>query len=465
MTSGPEITELAAAYGLILDPWQAYVLEGAMGEAPDGKWAATRVGLSVPRQNGKNGIIEARELGGLLLLGEQLMIHSAHEVKTALEAFLRIRAYFENYDDLSRLVRRINSGRGAEEIILKSGQRLKFMARSKGSGRGFSADCLILDEAQELPDAAFSAMLPTLSARPNPQIWLTGTPPGPNQNGEVFANMRKAGLEGSPRAYYAEWSADPSRSPDDREGWAEANPALGIRLTEEWIADERESLSEDGFVLERLGVWEGAQTRSVIPMDTWATLAAPAALAEPPKGVISVGVDTDPGRTVTTVSVALPVVCEDGVTRSHVEVIQSRRGVDWARAYVRELVQRRQPRAVVIDSAGAAASLIEPLRRDGVLVTATGAGQMKQAAGLFYDLAMENGLRHSDQPQLNTALSVARKRVLGDAWAWHRKDATDDITPLVSATLALWGLHAEGVAKPRAVPKQKEISRTYYSLG
>jgi hypothetical protein len=43
-----------------------------------------------PRQNGKGGIIEARELWGLFIGGEKLILHSAHEFKTAKEAMRRI---------------------------------------------------------------------------------------------------------------------------------------------------------------------------------------------------------------------------------------------------------------------------------------------------------------------------------------------------------------------------------------
>jgi hypothetical protein len=41
---------------------------------------------------------------------------------------------------------------------------------------------------------------------------------------------------------------------------------------------------------------------------------------------------------------------------------------------------------------------------------------------------------------LNDALAGARRRRLGDAWAWDRRDSTVDISPLVAATLARHGL-------------------------
>lgn len=464
-SAGEDMVELAQAYGLNLDPWQAHVLTGASGETLDGTWVTPRVGLSVPRQNGKNAILEARELGGLLLLGEELMIHSAHEVKTALEAFIRIKGYFENYDDLRKKVRRIVNARGAEEIQLLTGQRLRFMARSKGAGRGFSADLIVMDEAQHLADTTFRAILPTLSARPNPQIWFTGTPPGPEQDGEVFGRTRAAGLEKSPRLYWAEWSTDPKRSPDDKQGWAESNPALGIRITEDTIQDEREGLDELGFCMERLGQWEAAAASSVIDAKTWQALGVNTPVPEEAVKTVAFGVDMNPERTVASVTAAFPMIDpETGATVTHLEVVAHREGTAWLLPYLKALVERRDARALVIDNAGPAASLIEPLREQGVLVTATGPTHMKQACGSFYDYTTEGLIRHSNQAQLNTALSIARKRELGDAWAWHRRDSGDDITPLVSATLAHWGLHADGVAKPKAEARKKTISKTFYTF-
>lgn len=76
-STGQEAIELAALAGLELDPWQQYVLGAALGERKDGTWAAKEVGLCLSRQNGKGSILEARELAGLFLLDEPLIVHSA----------------------------------------------------------------------------------------------------------------------------------------------------------------------------------------------------------------------------------------------------------------------------------------------------------------------------------------------------------------------------------------------------
>ena len=51
------------ALGVELDKWQWLVLRASLLRR-GGKWAAFTVGVCAPRQNGKNAILEVRELVG-----------------------------------------------------------------------------------------------------------------------------------------------------------------------------------------------------------------------------------------------------------------------------------------------------------------------------------------------------------------------------------------------------------------
>jgi hypothetical protein len=150
-----------------------------------------------------NSVLEARELAGLYLFDEALILHSAHEFKTAAEAFRRILSLIQNTPDLDRLVQRIRTSHGDEGIELRSGQRLRFVARSTGSGRGFSGDCVILDEAYRLPNSAMAALLPTMAARPNPQLWYTSSAPLPIEESDTLRRLCKRGRDGAREAMAA----------------------------------------------------------------------------------------------------------------------------------------------------------------------------------------------------------------------------------------------------------------------
>jgi hypothetical protein len=193
-SAGDEVSEFVAQFGLDLFPWQRLVLRTALGERADGRWAASEVGLTVPRQNGKGSVIEARELGGLFLLGERTITHTAHEFKTAVEAFRRIRTIIDGSDELTRRVKTIIKMPNPT-IELTSGARLMFVARSGGSGRGFSGDVVILDEAYDLTQDQMDALVPTLTTAENPQIWYTSS--AGKSHSEVLAKVRRRGVEGS----------------------------------------------------------------------------------------------------------------------------------------------------------------------------------------------------------------------------------------------------------------------------
>jgi phage terminase large subunit-like protein len=279
-SEGRNAVDLAALAGLELDPWQADVLEAGLGRR-DGRWAAFEACLIVARQNGKGAVLEALELAALFLFDDvRLILHSAHEFKTAAEAFLRIRQLIEGRPEFERRVERIRTAAGAEAIELKDGKRLRFVARSSGSGRGFSSDLVILDEAYQLGDQEMAALLPTLSARPDPQVWYTSTAGFPTST--QLGLVRARGLSGcDPSLAFFEWSVDPDdHDPADERCWAQANPGLGIRITPEYIAKERAALSPEVFARERLSIGdypsEGGGWET-ISADAWSACAVPGA--------------------------------------------------------------------------------------------------------------------------------------------------------------------------------------------
>jgi len=440
---------LASQYGLTPDPWQRTVLDGWLG-ASGGRWSSPRCGLAVPRQCGKNVLVEMREVYGMTMNGERFL-HTAHEVKTAQKAFRRLLYFFDNPRMFPKLHARttlIRKANGQEAITLDNGGSFELVARSRGSGRGFSVDVLVMDEAQELNEDHLAALLPTISASRNPQQLYVGTPPGPNAEGELFTRVRAAGLAGDDsRLCWHEWSADGAVDLDDQQQWALTNPALGIRLDIDTIADERAIMDDQTFMRERLGAWDSAGVHRVISAQAWAACADPG-LVDGGKEV-SVAVDTSPDRSVT--SLVAAGWSRDGLP--YIDLLESRRGdPGWAVPKIVELWSRHQVRAVVVDSVSAANTLIDPLRRAGVTVTTTNAPRMAQACGGFYDRVISGALRHLDQTALAVALAAARKRKVGDGWAWSRASSDADITSLVGSTLSLWALESSEVA-PRPKPR------------
>ena len=438
-SSGDEAVGLAKSAGLDLDVWQAHALRQMLGEREDGRWSAFEVGVLVARQNGKGGILEARELAGLFLFGEKLIMHSAHEFKTAQEAFLRIKTLIENTDAFRKRCKKPRTSHGEEGFELLNGQRLRFVARSRNSGRGFSGDCTILDEAQELSSMAIEALMPTMSARPNPQMIYTGTVPGPENDAEHWTKVRDRGRKGtSQRLRWMEWNiAEKWKDLDDRDAWRAANPSLATRLTEEFIAGERESMSDRGFARERLSLWADEKVDAVIDLELWGSLTDSESQLD---GRISLAVECPVDMRTATIS----AVGRRPDGRWHVEIVDRFPGTSWVPTRLGELVRKHNVGCVVIDPSSAAGALIPDvnteLETSGLEVTKTSAQQYAAACGDFYGKATQDGLRHLGDQILKDALEVATWRPLSNARAWNRKETGDDISALVAATLAAYGL-------------------------
>jgi hypothetical protein len=464
-SAGQEAIELAASVGLHLDPWQQFVLDQGLREKDNGKWSAFECAVNVPRQNGKGGIIEARQLAGLFLLDEELILHSAHELKTAMEAMRRIEELLMSSDELRPQVKHVRRKAGEECIELKSGARLRFIARSKGSGRGMTGDCNIMDEAMILGEDAMAALMFTMAAVPNPQVWYLGSSGIGSLSVQLGRLRRRALTAGEtgvpdPSLAYFEWSINPHVSEcrldctehdgiDDPRSLLKANPAIGYRLTLEHTMNERLTVGADSFARERLGVGDypadGGDSWSVIGEDAWRALADG---GSQPADPVAFAIDMTPERSHTSICVA-------GANGEavHVEVVDHRPGTGWAAGRVAELVDKWKPCALVIDEGGPAGSLIPAVRKaleeiglseDEVdeLLLIPKSRQVAAACGQFYDGVAEQRIVHLDQAPLATALAGADKRPIGDGWAWARRGVGVDISPLMGVTFAAWG-HAE----------------------
>lgn len=449
-SAADDAVDLAAVAGLRLDPWQEYVLRGALGERQDGRWQAFEVGLVVPRQNGKGSILEARELAGMFLFGEQMIIHTAHLFSTANEHRMRMERlirgselveYMAGYQgDPNGQMTGIRTGNQDMSFVHRNGNRIKFLARSGGnSGRGFTGDLVVLDEAYNLPDAVIAAMMPTMAARSmmgSPQIWYTSSAGMPES--EVLNRVRKRGLspEDEERLAYYEWSVPEDADPDSPEVWAQANPALGIRIAPEFVENERRTLDDEEFKRERLGIWAKVGGSSAIPPVKWAECLDETSTPGPS---VAFGVDVTPLRDAATICAAS--FREDG--NVHLEVIDRRPGTGWVMDRVAELQRRWNPAAVVFDAASQAASVVGEAPRLKHKLTPLVAREYMQACGEFFDAVMSWQVRHTGQTELDEAVEACRRsKGTSDLWRWSRADTSKDISPLVGVTLAYRGLLA-----------------------
>lgn len=446
-TDGDDAAMLMKEYGSEMDPWQKLVLDCWLGTDEFGVYTTTSAGLSVPRQNGKNVCLEARELFGLVAKGEKIL-HTAHQVKTSKKSFRRLASIFtdKRHPELTDIVKNIRYTNGEECIELDNGGSIEFSARSRQAARGFDGISLIVyDEAQELTDDQLEATMATLaaSATGTRQIIYTGTPPYPGCPGDVF-RRRRILCTGDPGKHDAwhEWSVEARAVEEintkDPDVWYLTNPALGIHLTEEFTAEEFNSMSTDGFARERLGWWcpilEHKEDMA-IPAELWDECASDKEQTQDGKIAYGIKYTADGSE----VCLAGAVMSKDGNIR--ISVIDKRPTGEGTR-WLSEWLNQRYNTAccVVIDGRNGVDVLIDRIKdtwRIKNSVIRPNAKDVVAAAGFLADAVNEKTLSwNRKQELLNDSALTSTKRPIGGGWGF----GGDNSAPIEACALALWGV-------------------------
>ena len=287
--------------------------------------------------------------------GEKIL-HTAHQVRTSKKSFRRLAAMFtdKRHPEITDIVKNIRYTNGEECIELDNGGTIEFSARSRQAARGFDGISLVVyDEAQELTDDQVEAIMATLSASATGtrQLIYTGTPPYPGCPGEVFRRRRTVCLNdaGKHDAWH-EWSVEAKTVDDinaaDRTLWYMTNPALGVRLDEEFTAEEQATMSPDGFARERLGWWSPVlmeKTDYAISKDAWDSCMSNEIA---PEGKTAYGVKFSPDGS--EVAICVAVVPQKGSSRVElIEVRPTGLGTQWLADWLNARYEKAS--CVVID--------------------------------------------------------------------------------------------------------------------
>ena len=347
-----------------------------------------------------------------------------------------MRAFFES-PKLRRHVAEIKTALGREQIILKSGARIKFLARTRNGGRGQHGDLLIFDEAQELDETAQGSFLPAISASLNPQTIYVGTPPGPDAVGTVFRALRKRALDGeAKKAAWFEFSVPEIGDVKDPARWAATNPALGRRIQFSTIEGEAEQLDPDTFARERLGWWSPEITERLdyaIDRTAWEACASE---DEKPEGKTAYGVKfSADGSAVCLCGAVIP---KEGPARvSLLEMRPSGQGLTWLADWLNDRYGKAS--CVVIDGRNGVDVLVERIKdtwRAKNSVIRPAAKDVIAAVSGFTNSISEGTLTwYKPQTVLNESAVTAVKRPIAGGFGF----GGDNSLPVEACALALWG--------------------------
>lgn len=439
LTKGPEAAELYAKSKRKLHPWQELQIFDVMAVGEDGLWVHTKYGLAVPRRNGKNEVIIARELWGLLH-GEKIM-HTAHRTTTSHSAWERLcdalerAGYHEGTDYKS------TAQKGLETITMltEGGGNINFRTRSSKGGLGEGYDLIIIDEAQEYTTDQESALQYVVTDSKNPQIIMTGTPPTAISVGTVFKDFRSDVLSAEKSGGWAEWAIQfiqpvASMKLDElRDLWYETNPSLGLSLTERNIADENRK-DEIDYNIQRLGLWLLHNQKSAISKLEWDDLK----LAKKPKLQNRLFVGIKYGQDGTNVAVSIAAkTSEQQIFVECIDCRSVRDGSDWIIDYMKRI----KPEKIVVDGAAGQNNLAKDL--DGYRIRGVVLPTVKEvisAAAAFEQGVFGQTVCHMGQPSLEQSVCNCEHRPIGSGGGFGYKSIREgvEVAILDSVMLAHW---------------------------
>lgn len=474
-----ESLEFVADIGYLLDPWQEFQTEQSLlTDVGSWIWSCLEYGFLAPRQNGKGGVYTARTIIDLFHLpcydhyGQRkprLVVYTAHQFKTANEAFERAKEVIEGSDVLRKAMKRDRNGGIRNSALdkgfdLANGNRMRYLARSRGgSGRGWTIDTLLTDETQEMPRSAWDALKYTQRALPNPQRLLTGTVPEPENNSEVWTDTRDRGRRRvSVTSGWSEYSPDP----DDPETAADmtkpvrygyevdpdlkyalaTNPAFGIRITARQLLDDADGDAE-GYKREVLDWWPDKTGReSILP--NWASAHDPQSLPLEP---VALSLEVAEDRRTSTIMAT--GARDDGLI--HAEVIDCLPGTDWIADRIAGLYRNWLPQVVVLDVGGPAGPLAVELEDLQVPYRALTVAEIGRACTGLYDLLSGQRLRYRRCTATDRGVAEARWRPLGQSRGFRRDtEHAESLLALAYGTLAITaGLVPDQIKATGRVPQ------------
>lgn len=433
-TDGLDAEKILRSGGLILDIWQSEILNDWMA-IKDNQWICKTCGGSVPRQNGKTALIEGRAEAGMILYNEQV-IYTAHLQKTATESFEEMASFFDT-PKLRRYVKDIKTALGREQIVLNTGARVKFLARTRNGGRGQHGDLLIFDEAQELSVEAQASFIPAISASRNPQVVYVGTPPDPTSDGTVFRGIRDRALAGTTESTaWFEYSVDSIGDVNDKQRWADTNPALGKRILISTIEGEREQMPPDTFARERLGWWTPIVENKVeyaLSEESWDACGSE---EEKPEGKTAYGVKFSyDGSEVCLCGAVIP---EEGPARiSMIEQRSTVMGIQWLADWLNARYQKAS--CVVIDGRNGVDVLIDKIsntwKMKGAIVRPSARDMIATTSALVDAINEKSITWYLKQTALRDSAVSSTKRPINGGWGFGGENSI----PIEACALAFWG--------------------------
>lgn len=468
-TDGDLAAELGEQVGMVMDEDQRDILDAIFAEDETQIPTCFEVAVVAPRQNIKTSTLEIAALADVFVFGQPLHVWTAHQYSTTQKSFEHMTELVGGCEDLRRrCVWPPREAHGEQAIELLTGEKIEFRARSRRGGRGFAGVArLTFDEALFVAGAALGALLPTLATVRGAQVRYGSSAGfefsdalrGIRDRGRKGRDTRLAYFEhGAPRVSCAR--SDCTHLPESRAGhtpgcaldreelWYRANPALGRRIHIDLMRSFRGAMPPEEFSREFLSWWEDPPEDGVehaIDLEQWKARRDPGSR---PLDPVALGLEVSPRKAATFTVAAWR---QDG--RKHGELVWTC-PASAAVAVLQRIVGKVDPAVLVVDGRGLAGTLLPEIRAAGLeprILTSMERAQADQ--GLVRDIEDDQmRLPGEPQPDLDDAAQAATWRETRDGVRYFDRVGGASHAPLVSLSLARFGLLTVAADPPKPPP-------------
>jgi phage terminase large subunit-like protein len=429
-----DVRDIAEIIGMPLLPWQDYVMKDMLTVDKKGMFIRKTNLLLIARQSGKTHLARMLILAHLLKWDSRNVLIMSSNRSMALDTFRQVAQVLESNDHLKGFVKQIRYANGTESIEMLDGRRLDVVAATRDGSRGRTADFLFIDELREINEEGFRAAVPTTRARPNSQTLLT------SNAGDAFSvvlnGMRERALENPPKSFgFYEYSAPQYCKITDRQGWAQANPALGYTISEEALEEAVATSPIENTRTELLCQWIDSLSSPWphgVLEDT-----SDASLTIPVGGYTVFAFDVSPSRR--NASLVAGQILSDGrigvgilqTWESQVSVDELKIAVDikaWADQY--------RPRQICFDKY-TAQSIADRLSNAGQSTLDISGAAFYQACGDLLDALVNHRLVHSGQENWVQQMNNCAAKTNDSSWRIVKRKSAGDVSGAISTAMVV----------------------------
>jgi len=426
-------------------PWQEHVLRDMLKVDKNNNFIRKTNLLLVSRQAGKTHLARIRILAGLYLFGEKSIIAMSSNRAMALDTFRKVCELVEDTPLLRTQLKQIRVANGQESLELLNGARYEIVAATRDGSRGKTADLLFVDEVREISEEAWTAARPITRARPNSQIVLT------SNAGDAFSgvlnDLRQRANSYPPKTLgYWEYSAPDFCDIWDKNGWYQANPALGYLVDEDSIAEAIATSSVEATRTETLCQWVSA-LRSPFPYKAFEDLTVQDLQITPGRTTIFA---IDVAVTKKDASLVAAQQLDDGkIAVGVVAQFHSDTAIDELKVAVEvhEWARKYRPKLICYDKY-TTLSIAERLSLSGQKTVDMSGQIFYQACSDLLDAIVNQRLVHNGQQSLVDSINNCAAKETDAGWRIVRRKSAGDVSAAIGLAMTI-----HQILKPQSKPQ------------